>query len=196
MNKRGEIELSVGTIVIIVLAMSMLILGLVLIRQIFSGATDSVRQIDTGVKAEINKLFSQNQDKKLILYPDSKIIKLEKNSQDSGFAVAIRNIDITGHMFTVKTVAEGNAPACGSGGHPMLGTSPTVSIIVGDVITTGRMEPSNIMINSIPVRFSVSDSAPACTFRVKVLVDKDLGAGQAPDGDYDFDYMDIQILSK
>jgi len=36
MNKKGYIELSIGTIVIIVLAMTMLILGMVLVKNIFS----------------------------------------------------------------------------------------------------------------------------------------------------------------
>ena len=37
-QKKGAIELSMTTIVILVLAMSMLILGLVLIKAIFTGA--------------------------------------------------------------------------------------------------------------------------------------------------------------
>ena len=61
-NKKGAIELSIGTIVIIVLAMSMLILGLVLIRNIFSGSNDAVGQINTGVISEIQKVFA-NADK-------------------------------------------------------------------------------------------------------------------------------------
>jgi len=36
MNKKAAIELSIGTIVIVVLVMSMLILGMVLVRNIFS----------------------------------------------------------------------------------------------------------------------------------------------------------------
>ena len=40
-KKKAAIELSVGTIVVIVLAMSMLILGLVLIRNIFKGSIDN-----------------------------------------------------------------------------------------------------------------------------------------------------------
>ena len=36
-NKKAAIEMSIGTIVTIVLAMSMLILGMVLVKNIFSG---------------------------------------------------------------------------------------------------------------------------------------------------------------
>ena len=58
-NKKAAIELSIGTVVIIVLAMSMLILGLVLIRNIFTGATESVDQINDNVRSEIIKLFQE-----------------------------------------------------------------------------------------------------------------------------------------
>ena len=44
-GKKGAMELSMGTIVILVLAMSMLILGLVLIRTIFMGAKYNVQTI-------------------------------------------------------------------------------------------------------------------------------------------------------
>ena len=49
LRKKGAIELSIGTIVIIVLAMSMLILGIILIKNIFSGSTNAVDDINKGV---------------------------------------------------------------------------------------------------------------------------------------------------
>ena len=58
-NKKGAIELSMTTVVVIVLAMSMLILGLVLIRSIFKGATESVNILNDKVKGEITNLFSE-----------------------------------------------------------------------------------------------------------------------------------------
>src|SRR3989344_3956769 len=119
LTKRGAIELSVGTVVIIVLAMSMLILGIVLIRNIFSGATTSVTQIDQGVKDEINKLFSQNQDRKLILYPTTGIVEIEQGSQDSGFAISIRNIEkIDPKDFSYQVIADDKG-SCDT--HPLEG---------------------------------------------------------------------------
>jgi hypothetical protein len=57
MEKRGAIELSISTIVIIVLAMSMLILGMVLVRSIMCSAIGLTGEIDNKVRGEINKLF-------------------------------------------------------------------------------------------------------------------------------------------
>ena len=50
LNKKAAMELSIGTIVIIVLAMSMLILGLVLIKTIFSGAKYNIDTMNDKVR--------------------------------------------------------------------------------------------------------------------------------------------------
>ncbi|MBI2449596.1 hypothetical protein HYV49_04845 [Candidatus Pacearchaeota archaeon] len=57
MQKRGAIELSIGTIVVIVLAMSMLILGIVLVRSILCGAINLTGDVNTNVKKELQNLF-------------------------------------------------------------------------------------------------------------------------------------------
>jgi hypothetical protein len=57
-GKRGALELSIGTVVIIVLAMSMLILGLVLVKNIFSGAKYNIDQLNDKVTDEINQYLS------------------------------------------------------------------------------------------------------------------------------------------
>lgn len=62
-SKKAAIELSIGTVVIIVLAMSMLILGLVLIRNIFGGATESVDNLNEKVRSEITNLFAEDSSK-------------------------------------------------------------------------------------------------------------------------------------
>ena len=59
-NRKGALELSIGTIVVIVIGMSMLILGLVLVRTIFVGSTDSVKTLNEGVMNEIVNLFDDD----------------------------------------------------------------------------------------------------------------------------------------
>lgn len=56
-SKHSAIELSVGTIVIIVLAMIMLILGIVLVRSIMCGAVGLTGELNTRIKGEIGKIF-------------------------------------------------------------------------------------------------------------------------------------------
>ncbi len=59
-NRKGALELSIGTIVVIVIGMSMLILGLVLVRTIFSGSTKSVNDLNEQVQSEILDLFDDD----------------------------------------------------------------------------------------------------------------------------------------
>jgi len=56
-NKRAALELSVGTIVIIVIALMFLILGTVLVRKVMCGAVDLTGDINSNVQGEINRLF-------------------------------------------------------------------------------------------------------------------------------------------
>ena len=87
-NKRAALELSIGTIVILVLAMSMLILGLILIRTIFSGAKFNVETMNKKVEAEINKLFVE--DQRAVLYLPNRIAVIKQGS-DFGLGFGIQN---------------------------------------------------------------------------------------------------------
>lgn len=59
-NKRAALELSVGTIVVIVIALMFLILGTVLVRKVMCGAIDLTGDINGNVKSEINRLFGSS----------------------------------------------------------------------------------------------------------------------------------------
>ena len=77
-QKKAAVEMSVGTIVTIVLLMTTLILGLVLVRTIFSGAIENINSIDQSVKNEINKLFAEDNARKVVVYPPSRLIIIKK----------------------------------------------------------------------------------------------------------------------
>jgi len=55
-NKKGAMEMSVGTIVTIVLLMSVLVLGVFLVQKIFQSSTNVVDQVDQQVQNQINQL--------------------------------------------------------------------------------------------------------------------------------------------
>lgn len=88
-NKRAAIEMSIGTIVVIVIAMSMLILGLVLVKTIFTGAKYNVDQLNKNVEAEINKLFNEKGGKTFIYLPNNQAEI--KKGVSYGVAFAIKN---------------------------------------------------------------------------------------------------------
>ncbi|MEM3405772.1 MAG: hypothetical protein QW117_02230 [Candidatus Pacearchaeota archaeon] len=92
MKKRAAIELSIGTIVIIVLAMTMLIMGLVLIKTIFSGARYNVDTINDKVKEQINKMFSEDDSNPIITYLANNKATV-KRGNEFGVAIGIKNLD-------------------------------------------------------------------------------------------------------
>lgn len=57
MNKTGALELSIGTIVIIVIAVTMLILGIVFVRSIMCSGILISEDLSSGVRNEIKTLF-------------------------------------------------------------------------------------------------------------------------------------------
>ena len=84
-NKTGAMEMSVGTIVTIVLLMSVLVLGIFLIQKIFKTGTSAIDIVDTQITDEMSKLFA-TEGKNLVIYPSSQQITLRKGDDPKGFA--------------------------------------------------------------------------------------------------------------
>jgi len=183
-GKRGAIELSIGTIVVIVLAMSMLILGLVLVRQIFSGATSIADMTNEQVKNQVAAMFGS--DKKLVVYPDSKRIEVSQG-EINGFGIGLKNL-VEGSSESIKFSYEVVVS------DPDLRKKCDVSETEAEGwITTGRAEdnipiaPGDFM--STKVLFNIPVGASLCTLRYRVNVY--MGAGQQQP--YATDIMDVTI---
>ena len=184
-DKKAAVELSISTIVIVVLAMSMLILGLVLVRSIFTGATSIADMTNTQVKNQIAKLFAE--DQKLVIYPDSRQITIKQGATPDGFGIGIKNLmqgSTTAVKFSYEVVVSDPdlQKKCGVGEKEAEGW-----------IVTGRSE-DNMQIASgdfisPKVLLSVPVGAPLCTLRYRVNVKAN---GQA----YASDLMDITIAAK
>jgi hypothetical protein len=91
-GKSAAIEMSIGTIVIVVLSMSMLIMGMILIKNIFSGTSGAVDSINKGVINEINELFT-DKNSKLAVAPSTRKIEIEQGTLNQGFAFSVRNVN-------------------------------------------------------------------------------------------------------
>ena len=92
-NKKAAVELSIGTIVIIVLAMTMLVLGLVLVRDIFTGATASVDSLNEKVRQEISRLFS-DEDQNIVVYLGREhTAKIKQGTESFYVAIGARTPD-------------------------------------------------------------------------------------------------------
>ena len=179
--KKGAIELSIGTIVIVVLAMSMLILGLVLVRTIFKGGIGIAEMTNEQLKNQIATMFGE--DKKLVLYPDSREVELKQGDVD-GFGVGIKNLlegssDEVVFEYVVEVADRGN---CDVNEREALDW-----IVTGQEEDNIRIAPGDFI--SRPVKFNVPVGSPLCTLRYKVQVN--YGANKP----YANDVMDVVIKS-
>ncbi len=89
-SRKAAIELGVGTMVIIVIAVVLLVLSLVFVRRIFTGATYNVDQLNDAVRGEINKLFG-TEGQKIALYLPGNQIELSQG-ETFGLAFGIKNV--------------------------------------------------------------------------------------------------------
>lgn len=163
-SKHAAMEMSVGTIVTIVLLMTVLILGLVLVRTIFSGAKNAVDLTNSQLTSEINKLFSA--DKKMVVYPGTDTIEM-KRGQASAIGIGIKNLlqGNTGGNPTFDYSVTVNDPQiqqnCG------ISQDEAQSWIQGGS-ATGIPLPTGQDIQVEKVLFNVPSTAPICNIKVYV----------------------------
>ena len=101
-------EMSMGTIVTIILLVVVLVLGIFFVQKIFGTGNKAIDQIDVQVQNEINKLFTE-EGKKVVVYPNSREISL-KQGESGGFGFSIMNVDNQGETHTyIYKVTTGDA---------------------------------------------------------------------------------------
>ena len=86
-NKKAALELSISTIVVLVLGMTMLILGITLVTNILRGATGTVDLIDKNVKSQINKLFNDEDTRSVVYLADNQADVEKGGSYNIGFGI-------------------------------------------------------------------------------------------------------------
>ncbi len=166
-SEKGAIELSMSTIVVLVLAMSMLILGLVLIRTIFTGAKYNVDTINDKVREQINQLFVE--DEKMVIYlADNKVDV--KSGSIWGVAFAIKNLvkgQTDSGKFSYNVVVNNpNEIKTNCGG---LSEKEALSWIQAGRQGSLTLAPGESGYDVI--RFGIPDGAPLCIVRYTINVD-------------------------
>jgi len=164
-NKKAAMEMSVGTIVTIVLMMTLLVLGIFFIQKIFDLGTNAIDSIGTEVENEIQKLFS-DEGTKLAIYPTSRDVKIKKGDDPKGFAFSVRNNDVESATFTYEVHAD-DVSKCGSSftktkaNNFLLGGSGGFSLGPGDMLELPRL-----------VKLDLPENTPPCTIIYTLEIDK------------------------
>lgn len=167
--KKAQMQMSIGTIVTIVLLMTVLILGLVLVRTIFGGAIENIKSIDQAVKNEINELFSEDDSRKLVVYPSTRLITIKKGNKNYlGFAFSIRNVEITEGKFTYNVFV--NDPNIRQKCN--INAQEAESWIKAGKSGSVNIPPGNVMSDPEFVRYLIPDNAPPCLIRFGINIEK------------------------
>lgn len=180
-NKTAAMEMSVGTIVTIVLLMSTLVLGLVLIRNITKSSTENINSIDQKVKDQISKMFSEDDLSKVVIYP-SRNIKIKKGDSESGFGLSIRNVDSSTGVFSyVITYDSSNCGITKANAEALIVLRRTQSNI--------QLGGGDVMSQPILVVFDIPETANPCLIGYTLTVKK----GAAP---YEQVVFNLEITGK
>lgn len=166
-NKKAAMEMSVGTIVTIVLLMSVLVLGIFLVQKIFKSSTNAVNSVDTKIQNEINNLFTTDNNAKFVAIPKEREVYMKKGDR-GGFAFSIVNKDTTPGLFAYTTKVSEVASDC------QLTKEQAESLIILGKINDGRTLGSGDSLDDpFFVEFNIPSSAPLCSITYSVDVTKD-----------------------
>lgn len=155
-SKKAAMEMSVGTMVTIVLLMIVLVLGVVLIRSIFGGSQDAVEAINSQITDQINNAF-ENEGARASIAPSSRRITLERDKDPAGFAFSVRNINSEQKTFSYVVEAK-DTSECGR-----LTETEATSYIVGSGKDSFTLDSGSKLEQPVLVIFDIPENAPPCT---------------------------------
>ena len=180
-TKKGAMEMSVGTIVTVVLLMSVLILGLVLVKNIFSSAKGAIDLTNDQLEEEINKMFSG--DDEVRIYPKNRLIEIKQGELEE-VGIGIKNLleGVAGEKRFSYEVIVADASNCAESEEEVESW-----IIVGKSEEDIPIPVGALSIQRVRLEIPVGSSLCTARFRVNVYVEGEV---------YATDYFDINIKAK
>ena len=171
-NKKAAMEMSMGTIVTIVLVVVTLVLALVLIRSIFSSGTNAVSSINSAIEDQINQLFASSETTDVVIAPASQTIDIKRGDSPKGFAFSVKNWETSGQVSFHYSIAPSPDASTQCPG----GDAASYIFAGSGDFTLG---PSTKLDAPLLVRFSIPKSAPVCTITYVLKVEETGGPGMS-----------------
>jgi len=168
-NKKAAMEMTMGTVVTIVLMIAMLIVVLFFIDKIRDTGTNAIDGIDEAIRTEMEKLFSDDENLKVVMYPTSRKVSM-KSGDTGGFGFLIRNIEMSvdevENTFTYEVSAGEVTSSCSmtleeANDLIALRKAGTVIIPSGDILQ-----------NAIIVSYKIPETAPLCLISYDLNIKK------------------------
>jgi hypothetical protein len=190
-NKKGAMEMTVGTIVTIVLLMSALVLGLILTRSIFKSSTENVQIIDDQVKGEINNLFADGDKKLVVGLGGQNTAKVKQGTANFGipFGFSPTNPSVWGTnkegcKYSLEVVDQNNY--CIKKGWASVKTN---SIITG--MTNVIFDEVDSTNGYALIKISVPEDVSPCLQRFRIIVKCSADSKETTTG-----YFDLDVIKK
>ena len=162
-QKRGAIELSMTTVVVIVLAMTMLALGLTLVRTLFQGAIYTAGSLNTQVQDKLNAMFQEEGKTVGIVNENGRIEPARAKDNCVWWAMMATTAGKYDYSFTVSP------EECAGPGYG-LSEAETEGWFVGmkgSYTLAANEEKSQICLPLMPPK-----TAPSCLFNLIVTVSR------------------------
>ncbi|MFH1787331.1 MAG: hypothetical protein ABH811_00885 [archaeon] len=164
-SKKAAMELTMGTIVTIVLLVAVLVVVLFFINKIRESGVNAIDGIDQAVRSEVEKLFAEDSTKKIVIYPSTREIKIKKGEDSRGFGLSIRNIEDEGRFSYEITAHETD---CG------MRLPEAEDLIALNKQRNNILIPGgSIMEDPIFVKFNIPESTPPCMITYVIDMKKD-----------------------
>src|SRR3989338_903187 len=195
-NKKAAFEMSMSTIIIIVLSVSFLILGLVLLKTIFQTATKSTDSIDQKLETELNKIFTDETKNFVIYLGEDNTAKIRAGTTSFNILVAsqslnnVRLADASQIQYKIELVDEGSAQSCIT----LIGKTKTTSLFYDKLDTWLNSSSADGPLSWKFIKFSVPGDTRVCSQTVRVTaIDKTV----VPTGEtIGFSSFSLEILKK
>jgi len=157
-KRKAAIELSMTTVVVIVLAMTMLALGLTLVRTLFKGAIYTATSLNSQVQSELNKVF-QSETTKVGIVSEQGMLE-PSLGKDGVVWWALVSADEGRYSYTFTI----DPRECASQGYTETRLKTWFTGLTGYIDMPVNSNKENKLLMSIP------QNAPACAFELKITV--------------------------
>ncbi len=165
-SRKGAMELTMGTMVTIVLLVMVLILGGYFVNKIFFSAGTSIDNIDQLVKNEISKMFSEDNSRKIVIYPETRKISIKKGTEGNGFGLSIRNVGNEPAKFGYEIESVEIGEGC-----PMT-LSQADSLLFGGSRSDIQIGAGDKMTDPVLIEFNIPETTPPCKIRYSITMTK------------------------
>ncbi len=159
LKSRGALELSISTIVVIVLSVTMLIIGLVFVRNIMCGSIGLTGDINEKVRGEITRLFGSSEGEVQCIGSGGEPVQMIPGKLNIIWCAI--NAKQTGNYKIVATSIEADGV-------------PQNSIdkwMVGSTTWEGTVAPGDSTPKKI-IRMNIPDNAPEGSVRIDIDITK------------------------